>query len=424
MGLQAIFQFQPVGQGCFYTGSLNYQGQEFNMVYDCGTVSDKIHIEHAVHIWATGLQQRKLDMLIISHFDYDHVNGIRHLLTHFGSCDTAIIPYVHPSERLLMMASMAQDENGNRDEDYIDFLKDPVDYLTRLNVGRIIVIDTPDNNEPGDQDTNPPDLPPEPPSPDREIKFWIDNRLFSSQRLREKALKEYPPHALQNRNAEYVTHAGALYIGMIWRFRFYVLPQSKENKDLFLSQLNAITKGPVDTIAQLTAFSSKATLQSIRASYLESFGDVNATSLVVYHEPITVKPVRQTNVYIYCLKYKSSHIIPAQSAIHSGGTDHILGTLLTGDIPLKGGYYFQVKEHFKKEIRDIAYFQVPHHGSKNNWNGLIKNDISPFVYIVNHGLINRHKHPSKEVETDLKERNLLHNTESAQVQYYLTFDFV
>ena len=35
------FKFRSVGQGLFYTGTINIDGKNFNFVYDCGTVTDQ-----------------------------------------------------------------------------------------------------------------------------------------------------------------------------------------------------------------------------------------------------------------------------------------------------------------------------------------------------------------------------------------------
>jgi len=62
--------FYPIGQGAFYSEKHN----NFNIVYDCGNwkntkLADKV-VKQAF------LKDEVIDILFISHFDYDHINKI------------------------------------------------------------------------------------------------------------------------------------------------------------------------------------------------------------------------------------------------------------------------------------------------------------------------------------------------------------
>lgn len=65
--------FHPVGQGAFYSE----RHENFNIVYDCGTQykpRPSKGIERTVKT-AFG-KDEEIDILFISHFDYDHVGHI------------------------------------------------------------------------------------------------------------------------------------------------------------------------------------------------------------------------------------------------------------------------------------------------------------------------------------------------------------
>ena len=67
--------FHPVGQGAFYSERHTIGNENFNIVYDCGSLSSKI--DSVVQDFA---DQNEIDVLFISHFDQDHVNKIKLLL--------------------------------------------------------------------------------------------------------------------------------------------------------------------------------------------------------------------------------------------------------------------------------------------------------------------------------------------------------
>ena len=68
----------PVGQGGFYTETLkNAQGNEFNIVYDCGGNGQKFMKNYLNSCFP---QRKTIDMVFISHFHYDHINGLLSLL--------------------------------------------------------------------------------------------------------------------------------------------------------------------------------------------------------------------------------------------------------------------------------------------------------------------------------------------------------
>ena len=64
----------PVGQGGFSVEII----KDFCIVYDCGSISSYSMIESCIDHFSRKVKQ--VDVLFISHFDKDHVNGIRYLI--------------------------------------------------------------------------------------------------------------------------------------------------------------------------------------------------------------------------------------------------------------------------------------------------------------------------------------------------------
>ncbi|MGL4868411.1 MAG: MBL fold metallo-hydrolase, partial [Cetobacterium sp.] len=67
--------FYPVGHGAFYIENIC----GLNIVFDCGTVSKRVFLEESIDRFIEEYG-RTVDLLIISHFDIDHYNGIKKLL--------------------------------------------------------------------------------------------------------------------------------------------------------------------------------------------------------------------------------------------------------------------------------------------------------------------------------------------------------
>src|SRR5947208_13493 len=123
MNLLSYFNFHPVGQGCFYTGIIKFQNKEFSFIYDCGTLSKRQFLTNASE---TFIRPRNvIDMVIISHFDEDHVNGVFEILKKVR-CKRLILPYYEPFERLIVYSSQDNDPGG----DYLNFLIDPFNFFT------------------------------------------------------------------------------------------------------------------------------------------------------------------------------------------------------------------------------------------------------------------------------------------------------
>src|SRR3546814_4707900 len=88
MGIDVDLLFHPVGQGMFASGHLkrtNSNDTEFSWIYDCGSASAGQLEIGAVNRLAAHLggPKPRIDLLVISHFDHDHISGIPHLLSTF-----------------------------------------------------------------------------------------------------------------------------------------------------------------------------------------------------------------------------------------------------------------------------------------------------------------------------------------------------
>ena len=83
----------PVGQGAFYSEQLvSDSGKKFTVVYDCGCgMKDQIpqEVESIIEEWLKDIDQ--IDILFLSHFHNDHINGFDLLR---NKAKVVVLPYV------------------------------------------------------------------------------------------------------------------------------------------------------------------------------------------------------------------------------------------------------------------------------------------------------------------------------------------
>ena len=74
--------FYPIGQGAFYAEKHQRGDKKFTIVYDCGTClnckAGQLNFANIV-IEKAFKKKEQIDILFISHFDYDHVSKIKKL---------------------------------------------------------------------------------------------------------------------------------------------------------------------------------------------------------------------------------------------------------------------------------------------------------------------------------------------------------
>lgn len=89
--------FHPIGQGAFYTE----RHKNFIMVYDCGIWYPERNSIRANHLVSSSFKKgSSIDVLFISHFDYDHVSKID-LLKEF-KIKRVVLPLLHNEDKIII----------------------------------------------------------------------------------------------------------------------------------------------------------------------------------------------------------------------------------------------------------------------------------------------------------------------------------
>lgn len=105
--IQVMHQFHAVGHGTFFTGNVeSFDGACFRWGYDCGSkrpsrVAEAVGMLTYSQAWPQGVE---LEMVVVSHFDNDHINGLE-LLLERHKVRRLVLPYMSLKTRLAHVSS-------------------------------------------------------------------------------------------------------------------------------------------------------------------------------------------------------------------------------------------------------------------------------------------------------------------------------
>ena len=124
--MRMIRSFIPVGQGAFYCEQfLDKQTKEIiNIVYDCGSQSKTLIKKQIENTFKRG---ETIHAVFISHFHYDHISGLEHLLEY---CNVKIIflPMVTDENKIVLYLNNIL--NGSKNSDFTNsFINNPKETL-------------------------------------------------------------------------------------------------------------------------------------------------------------------------------------------------------------------------------------------------------------------------------------------------------
>lgn len=88
--------FHPIGQGAFYTERF----KKINLVYDCGVLPNKKTANKVVR--QSFKSGEEIDILVISHFDADHVNKIKILKKRCGLIKNVFLPLLNDNNKIII----------------------------------------------------------------------------------------------------------------------------------------------------------------------------------------------------------------------------------------------------------------------------------------------------------------------------------
>ena len=395
-------QFHAAGHGTFFSGRLRIEEHssnqvgEFLWVYDCGSarpgrMSALVQDLHDYPMPHSHRATDRINLLCLSHFDQDHVNGLKILLQRF-SIDVLALPYL-PFERRLALAS-SFDIEDSASADTVLFTLDPIGYLVlsglRNRIKRIILV------KGGETPASAMDAPLQNsdflPSDQAREDGGLPNLPLTLSVAQARQDENYGP--IVNRTStdgiETLDHSHAGLVGDrisgLWEFVFF-------NKDLPSGiapksglSLSDIQREVAEIVDKYDLSARKPNLvegwkKELRICYEKNFGKTsvarNDISLCLLSRPMFARKVSQCKLFDPpCSSLGSCNcLIPAPSTSQTG-------LLLTGDISLDNTTLNALKRHLHdSRWNSIWVMQIPHHGSQHSWHAPLAH-LCPHEYSV------------------------------------------
>jgi hypothetical protein len=367
----------PVGQGGFHIGGLSivrphssctnhgrgvdrFAEADFLYVYDCGSEPKKF-VEREIRVFAKHRAHSRLDMLFLSHFDRDHIDGTPKLLSgKYGfQVDTILLPFVDEAERVIAFARAAASEGGG-DGAISHFFKnmiiDPVVTLQEFGPRQIIQVADSEGNGPIDGNSSDAPL-----SNDHDAHLsW---KLVAENSETKKSLKIYRIPSNDKSEVFVVRNAAVSVLdrsgGFEWRLKPWVKPANPLNVALFYDTAEqelgwdagsfvSRMKNRIDRYNVVTSERTK-----LARAYTKAFTDKNLTSMCLYSGPAKPDTLEALTIEPF---------LPCSCKTK-------IGWMGTGDAHLKEDADIdQFEQFYQREIDYVSSFCFPHHGSIENSN--------------------------------------------------------
>ncbi|GEM_PF-3779534 len=448
----------PVGQGLFQ--SLNYWPRRFhgncesyNAVFDCGTLAStreariRSLVENFVdHDLFGGVYS--INQLTISHLHWDHVSLLPSLLTKVN-VDRVVLPYLTPCERLYELIT----EPSPHLDWYVRFISDPVSFLLNFGVREVFIIG--EGEEGG----------PSPYSPDNPEEFFPDDRMreaemavwtsfvyggdisgihrlsrsyenneefehyedilweyFKSKRFASRIRPLLTPTLLvsgcRNRIGTHLIFS--------WPFIRKIGLNSQTTRD-FIDKISDLlhmcdvsngqelidTEGNCylrssDILKLLRRFDCIRKMRRIYSNYLKKLNEHSLTTLVnaVFKGNSGLIGGEIRYRYSPRLYYNNDGYVLYNPDVSIGKGK---GFLFMGDLSAKekgerSRIFNSLANYFGRAIRNLSFYQVPHHGSDNGWDSAL-DDLTTDLAAVSYGYNNLYGHPHEDHLWELHSRS-------------------
>jgi hypothetical protein len=417
-------RFHAVGHGTFLTGlvfpeySMSGGSETFSWVYDCGSKSSKALKDALNRARQLEHWPESIDMLVLSHFDDDHVNGLEDLLKK-QKVKCLVLPFSEWQQRL---REVAVGGTKGISASTAQLQLDPVGWLASRDLGSRVNTLLLIRGGTADPDAPPLDPVPLPLDPDSKI----DGNARSAEQLTELRMGTSSGATASSPAIQVLSHREPIRVGSLpMDFMFF-------NAELGGSSLGIIeTVGGVmvakksklplptvrqqveTTIANLNLAGSISSLPTnwraqLKVCYEQHFGSTgqakNNISLCLYVGPISV----DRNVS-HCGIFSDRLPLGEDFTAHKHFADHKLrapiellrpAVLYTGDLKLDGAVIDAMQSHFGGRRWDkIGVTQVPHHGSTHSWQSGNASRLAPSTFV--HCASGSAAHPHPTVTADL-----------------------
>jgi hypothetical protein len=393
------YRFHAVGQGLFASGSLTSfeEKRNFNWVFDCGSSSRRVYLQREISGYSKSLERKPINLFSLSHFDEDHINGAKELLSR-QAVDLLVMPYFTLAERILIALGTPGISN-----DYLGFLVDPVGYMYAAggdNLRRVVLI-AGGGEGPGDSEEGPP-----PGGADNPEGAW-ELRIPETEPLESPAAEDLRGISDSGpiRNVRVIGHQMPFIVGGVWEFLFYNESIPPEQAARLRSPVAAILRNFRNTDG---SYNGTELLREIKPLYVKEFGSSglgqNRISLIEYSGPMGNQR-KGSDCFNGGLLPAGVNTSPFPESWHLYFTYyHASKTSIGyfGDFPLTTPERIaDVRAHFGPRRWDrLEIVQIPHHGSAHSWYDGASGEFRHEISVISSARYSEH-HPSPNVLDDL-----------------------
>jgi hypothetical protein len=375
-------KFWNVGQGLFSSGCIKMKAApNFHWVYDCGTNSSPTLIQNSVYKYNQQENNTDIDLLVLSHFDSDHISGVKELLKNGRKIKYWVVPY-YPLWQRLVIASIYN--NLKKDD---EFYSNPILYLKEqfpeaLEHTEILLLPTKEND--GEIATS---LSPSYYTESKGNVFFkrLDKPFsdeFSNIDVKLHWLDPNYPILLKD------IHTQEEFEFVLYNVPFKLFLKYPPNLRTFQNQ--------VEQIIQHHQFSSTDPTSDLKKIYTKTFGN-NGKRKNIISQYLYIRKVNQVSLRNHILHVEKNVQSPLKRYF-----SHKNAILYTGDgylnnLPLLTDL---MRTLGNIRINDIHCLQVPHHGAKGNWQLGLANALSPDISVFTADNQRKKAHPHLEVLSD------------------------
>lgn len=365
MNIRLVRTFHAVGQGAFFSERFcSGDRHSFNIVYDCGALPKKQSMNKIIA--GSFNNDEVIDILFISHFDSDHVNGINLLKKRVKKIRNVILPLLGDGEiefLILFYRILGRDyrEIVNLLEDAEGFFGEETNVIRVKPIsimdGELLELENRDAEDVYDLNV----------SKEKEINSGTKIRVSIGEYKYFWLYKPYN-YEIQKRSSQLICALK----------RCGILEEDLKDIDFVVNNIDKIRKIYKDKKVD---------------------GDINENSMLVCSIPLN-NNWRLCNIYSECGSLNWFNCNP-HYYFYLGLFSEILdiysaGCIYTGDVNLK-----KIKMDFFKRFRGgnlIGTVQVAHHGSYKNFDVDFFNETNSHLTCpVSFGSRNNYGHPSDKV---------------------------
>ena len=345
----------PVGQGAFYLETLRVGGKRYRVIYDCGSATDVTYVEDQIR--KNFVQGAIIDAVFISHLDDDHVNGLEFLLKH---CRVRHL--------------------------FFPLITSEMQELNEL----MNVI-----NEKGSSS-------------------FASRFISTNGRSLEDSDLTLHPISVENQEEGLIAETSAAIFGSGVENEWVYLPHNFREKGRYrdfisnIAEVNSklsnggILDGDKIDLEKLKHLWNQGTTQDkieIKEAYRKVPGSLNVNSMTLY------SGTRRKTYCRCCCRYYPRCCRECFEIPYYFENLRLNGCLYTGDYDFgrtaTSQKWKSICSVYEKYFTNVGLVQIPHHGSKYNYNSKLRDVTRYAVYFTSAGLNNSYGHPHSEAVRDL-----------------------